>query len=472
VKLTLGRHKEYNSESSLAEGVDTTHMMVAGIALTSVQTTDQNQTFVFQDRKVSSTNAERPLILAPGKETRDFFAETLKEIEIGVEKLKDPLNLTLKKSDGKEFTVEAKIKIDVSQLDGKALAVSLGLGGAYCTGCTASEEDGKNLERIKQLFHFDRSIENIQQIFDDLVETDADGNSYIPRVAGDYSTRTGVTQNPLTKNNDIIKVIPITHAYIRVLSYFEDLAYRINAKVYKMGKGVRTTEDEKLQLKIAKANFRKQAREGDLHMKLDEPDPTGSGGNTDTAAVARAFFSSQKRQAVLDLFKGDDVQNSAIEKLLLQFSVILRVISSKERKIDTEAFEQYCNETYCSLAQNFPWASIPTSVHRILGHSAERIQLNLGYGLGKYSEEGLEALHKLVRRFREHSARKTSLKDNLQDVFMHLWVRSDPSIRAQARLISCSYCGEDGHSKRSCKERFSSTDTLGEEAIFQNFFIV
>jgi len=289
MKLATGRHKEYNSESSLAEGIDTTHMMVAGIALTSIQINDENKSSVFQDRHLSSSNAERPLILAPGKETRVFLAETLKEIEMGVEKLKDPFNLSLKKSNGNELRVEAKITIDVSQLDGKALAVSLGLGGAYCTGCTTSEEDGKNPDRIKQLFRFNRSIENIQQTFDDLVQVDADGNSFIPRAPGDYSTRTGVTQNPLTQNIDLTKVIPITHAYIRVLSYFEDQAYRINAKVYKMGKGVRTTEEEKMQLKNAKTEFRKQAMEGDLHMKLDEPDPSGSGGNTDTAAVARVF---------------------------------------------------------------------------------------------------------------------------------------------------------------------------------------
>ncbi len=352
------------------------------------------------------------------------------------------------------------------------MAVSLGLGGAYCTGCTVSEEDGKNLDRIKQFFRFDRAIEHIHQVFDDLVQTDEDGNKYIPRSRGDYPTRTGITNNPLTPAIDLTKVIPKTHAYIRTLSYFENLAYHINAKVHKMGKGKRLSHEEKSNLNISKADFRSNARNGELHMKLDEPDPSGSGGNTDTAAAARRFFSSSKRQAALSLYKGSDAENTAIEELLKPFSIILRIVSSKERKIDTDSFEQYCNETYCFLAENFSWASIPTSVHRLLGHSAERIGLNSDFGLGKYSEEGLEAMHKLVRRFREHCARKTSLRDNLQDVFMHLWVRSDPTIRSQARVLSCTYCQADGHSKRSCSQRISSIQVSLEEEIFESFFDV
>jgi hypothetical protein len=418
-----GSHKEYNSETSLAEGVDTSHMMVAGIALSSIELNDQNSTTIFRNKNVSSTNSERPLVLAPGRETRDFLAATLNHIETGIEDVtKNPLRINLSHPDLSDFSVVAKIKIDVSQLDGKAVSVSLGLGGAYCTGCTVSEEEAKNPERIRELFRFNRSIQNIRQVFEELSETDSEGNQQIKKQQGDYSVRTGVTQAPLTKNLDLTKTIPITHAYLRSLSYFENLAYRINANVRKMGKGVRFSPEEKRQLEEAKNSFRKKARYGDLHMKLDQPDASGSGGNSDTAAAARQFFSAKKRLPVLNLFDGNAAEKEAIEKLLKMFSIILRVVSSKERQIDSDSFEQYCNETYSFLAESFPWASIPTSVHRLLGHSAEKIRLNSDFGLGKYSEEGLEALHKLVRRFREHCARKNSLEANLQDTFMHLWV--------------------------------------------------
>ena len=148
-------------------------------------------------------------------------------------------------------------------------------------------------------------------------------------------------------------------------------------------------------------------------------------------------------------FSTDD-EKMNLKKLHCNFSVILRVISSKSTEIDTEMFEEYCISTYLLLAESFPWASIPQSIHRILAHSAERIRINDNYGLGSLSEEGLEATHKLIRRYRSLLARKTSLSDNLRDVFKHLWTRSDPVVRSFARTLQCSQCNLLGHSKRSC----------------------
>lgn len=153
-----------------------------------------------------------------------------------------------------------------------------------------------------------------------------------------------------------------------------------------------------------------------------------------------------------------------------QFAVILRVVSSKNSLIDTDSFNQYCLDAYQTLVMSFPWATIPPSVHRILAHSAERMELNDSHGLGELSEEGLECMHKLVRRFRSMLARKTNLADNLRDVFMHLWLRSDPKIRSQARTLQCSLCGGIGHTKRSCPTR-NQTCLNSYDAEVQEFFV-
>ena len=172
----------YNSESSLADGVDTSHFMVAGIALTAISINDERRTSVYIDKRVQSSNSERPIILAPGRETREFLAETLQEIEEGCKELtENNLSITFKESDGSSLSKCTKVEIDISQLDGKAISVGLGLGGSYCTGCTVSEEEGKNPDRIKEYFKFDRSVQNIHQIFEDLVETDEFGNEYLPK---------------------------------------------------------------------------------------------------------------------------------------------------------------------------------------------------------------------------------------------------------------------------------------------------
>ncbi len=169
--------------------------------------------------------------------------------------------------------------------------------------------------------------------------------------------------------------------------------------------------------------------------------------------------------------KGTEKEKVCLKKLHENYSIILRVISSKAKEIDYDSFEEFCQETYLHQVDSFPWASLPQSLHRVLAHSAERIKLNDGFGLGSLSEEGLETTHKLVRRFRSLLARKTSLDDNLRDVFKHLWVRSDPVIRSHARVLLCSHCQEEGHTKRSCPERFHSC-TEEDDSKVEQFFVV
>ena len=147
--------------------------------------------------------------------------------------------------------------------------------------------------------------------------------------------------------------------------------------------------------------------------------------------------------------------------------MILRVVSSKEHLIDVDAFESLCNETNIIIAEEFPFSSIPPSIHRLLAHSAERIQVNEGYGLGKLSEESLEAQHKLLRTAREILARKSSLFNNLYDVLTFICTRSDPVIRSKRRIHHCTVCKNQGHSKRSCPGRKHSA-SQSYDALFED----
>ena len=72
-------------------------------------------------------------------------------------------------------------------------------------------------------------------------------------------------------------------------------------------------------------------------------------------------------------------------------------------------------------------------MHRLLADSAEKIELNGNKGLGSESEEGAEAIDKLIRYLREHGSRKVSSEANFHDTFVHLWKRSLPAIVALNR---------------------------------------
>ena len=61
-------------------------------------------------------------------------------------------------------------------------------------------------------------------------------------------------------------------------------------------------------------------------------------------------------------------------------SVVLRVISLK-CLINVPIFKEFCLDLYFYIVNNFPCVSITGSVHKILGHSWELIELNDGKSL-------------------------------------------------------------------------------------------
>lgn len=211
-----GSHQVYNSESSLREGLDTTHILVGGFCLTKILLDNPAGDVIFKDRAPSAAEAERPLLLVPGKETREAFGQLIKLIDSDVDKLsRDPIMISISGVD-----IKCQVQVEMSQLDGKAITVATGLGGSYCTCCTASSSEAKDPIRIKEGFFINRDIVDIQQLYSDLVGEDGS----IPTRAGDYSIRQGLTQEPITKQN-IMANFPVMHGYIRynikVCKHFE-----------------------------------------------------------------------------------------------------------------------------------------------------------------------------------------------------------------------------------------------------------
>ena len=239
-----------------------------------------------------------------------------------------------------------------------------------------------------------------------------------------------------------------------------------------MGHKSRYMDGQKGHLKEAKFRFREEAHTGSLHMKLDAPDSSGHGGTSDTAEMARAFFSQANREHFLSLLEGTVAEREGLRKLHEGVSIIQQVLVSKSREVDVQGYERFCLDAYLLIPEVFPWASIPQSIHRVLALSAERMRANECCGLGMLSEEGLESLHKYLRRFRDILARKLSLKDNLGDVFTHLWVRSDPIVRAHQRIIICSHCSQSGHSIRTCLARVQSCENSDDDKVASFFCVV
>ena len=129
--------------------------------------------------------------------------------------------------------------------------------------------------------------------------------------------------------------------------------------------------------------------------------------------TSRAFFVSLVEEG----------EREALDTVLLGLCATVKVINSQKRSVNVEKLRELTLKVYLALVNGFPWAVVSPSVHRILAHSWEVVELNGGYGLGDQSEEGLEALNKLIRQMRARGARKDSTVNNFRDTYNHLWDR-------------------------------------------------
>ncbi len=150
---------------------------------------------------------------------------------------------------------------------------------------------------------------------------------------------------------------------------------------------------------------------------------------------------------------------------------------SLKEKVHVETYKQFCTDLYVFLIQNFsrvvhkhlpgPWISITPSLHKLLAHSWELIELNDGTGLRALDEAGLEGCNKILRAMRTKLSRKISQKANLIDTLRRMWVASDPLVNAERRKTKpvCKRCGTVGHSSRYCQLKYISVQNADNDLL-------
>ena len=75
-----GDHAVYNTEESLSADIDTTHFMLAGMALSSIHgATDKSLSW--HDEKMCSSTAERTFMIVPGREKQDLVEKMVKLLD-------------------------------------------------------------------------------------------------------------------------------------------------------------------------------------------------------------------------------------------------------------------------------------------------------------------------------------------------------------------------------------------------------
>ena len=164
-------------------------------------------------------------------------------------------------------------------------------------------------------------------------------------------------------------------------------------------------------------------------------------------------------------------------------SIVLRLFSSSEN-IDVQEYKKICTSLYLLYLESFPTQSkklspqpvdlmrisVPPTLHKLLAHSWELIEMNDGRGLKCFDKSGLEANNKILCSIRLKLARETLQADNSVDVINRLWLGSDPKVnhvRLKAQSF-CRYCNEHGHSTRYCKKAHPVFGPLSnDDALFE-----
>jgi hypothetical protein len=141
-------------------------------------------------------------------------------------------------------------------------------------------------------------------------------------------------------------------------------------------------------------------------------------GSSNNGNTARKFF--KKNPEVTAFILGID------SKVVILFADLLDMFNDPLNRPCSKKYQAKAQDLFGHLTSppldRFPMTQ---SVHRFLCHGAAFIN-HFELPVGALSESALEARNKYNRSAREHHARKTSMRDNVQDVFNYLLYTSDP----------------------------------------------
>ena len=286
----------------------------------------------------------------------------------------------------KSFQVEVQI-ID-SMKDIKFRKNISGLSGADCLLCQTKQEEWLDRERIEEGFTIDRTAQDTAELYLAL----ADDNGNIQRRPGDFETRKGLTQKPLTISDQ--RSITITHQWINGTRWFIKFLTRVHVHVLKWRVGKVTGQGQRIE--AGKERVLKVIEEKCNGLRLERVQGgEAHTGTSTTGNAGRRWFSAKSIDAIK--FLVDDSQQEAVLDLHVKLSALLRVLSCAEH-IKVDVFDRLVKETMLLLAEKFPWARLNFTLHQIQ-HAGQLICENGGRGLGEPSEEALEANNKDMRNF-------------------------------------------------------------------------
>ena len=208
----------------------------------------------------------------------------------------------------------------------------------------------------------------------------------------------------------------ITHYGINSFKHLYELSIRMHLS-HQKGYNI-SWELERGLVKARKTCL--QDRFKNINVLLDFMTNTGSTmtGNAARTAYANAEFTAENFEIHLDIVQG-------FHNVWIALRAPFKILPDK--------FKSYCKWLRLRYYELYPWAELNVSVHKILDHGHLFLRhVPDTLTLSVFSEENLEASHKVLRDHLLNHARGFSRKDRLQDVIQRKLDMSDPVILAPA----------------------------------------
>lgn len=237
-----------------------------------------------------------------------------------------------------------------------------------------------------------------------------------PKNFNDPQNISGQTNKFSPDPNSLQYGISPLHAWIRSFECCLHIAYRINIKKWQ----VRTPE-EKRMLAEQKLQIQKSLHDK-LGLIVDKP-KTGGNGNTNDGNTARRAFQNA------DIF----ANCLQIDSRLVHNLKIILVSLSCQLPIDVQKFEEFCISTAQLYISLYPWFPMPSTIHKMLIHSADIIRYSV-LPIGMFGEEASESRNKDYKNFRLNHSRHFSRKTNLEDLFYRVMDSSDPIVSSMSMI--------------------------------------
>lgn len=198
------------------------------------------------------------------------------------------------------------------------------------------------------------------------------------------------------------------HCCIRSMEALLKASYRRTLKMHAVSKHLKPIiEQEKCKIVT------------ELHEKVgivvDKVKP--GFGTTNTGNIAKRFFSQPDIVA--------EILQLPIQ-LVNNFSIITRLLNL-QIPLNWKNVTPLLQNTKKLWIEHLSWFPMPPSIHKVLEH-APQIGLSTQLTFGELSEDCGEAAHKVIPRTRMDSIRKNSKIKGMEDLMVHLLLRSSPTI--------------------------------------------